>query len=114
MDRYKEQIRKLITEQLGKDVGVFLFGSRARGDSLEFSDYDIGVYAGVEIDENLLRKALQLLKESNLPFNIDIIDFFTVKSEFREIALKDIEIWQFQIAILNLPYSKSFFSPVLM
>ena len=36
-----EQIRQLATEKLPKSVHIYLYGSRARGDSKEDSDWDI-------------------------------------------------------------------------
>lgn len=67
------------------DLCCFLFGSRARGVSKKFSDYDIGISAGVsgvdsfkflEIKEAILQIA------DDLPVFVDIVDFDNAPRSF--------------------------------
>lgn len=94
MDKYSKLILDIIKKELGSEVGVFLFGSRAREDHLDFSDFDIGLYLGVTISLRAIDKINSELVASNLPFKVDIIDFHSTKSEFENIALEEIKIWQ--------------------
>ena len=94
MDIYSQKILKIIQSILGKDIGVFLFGSRVRKDNVEFSDYDVGLLSTSKVDRLSLQKINELIEESTIPFKVDIIDFSVVKKEFKEIATQDIEIWQ--------------------
>ncbi|MDC0980243.1 nucleotidyltransferase domain-containing protein [Bdellovibrionales bacterium] len=94
MDRYSKLILDQIVAELGSEVGVFLFGSRARDEQLKFSDFDVGLYAGKPIPEESIRKINSALKESTLPFKVDLIDFYRTKKEFQLIALEEIKVWQ--------------------
>ena len=79
-----------------KGVVVYLFGSRARGDALPTSDIDLGI-----ICENPKHSAtiINLLKEqienSNIPYNVDVVDLSQVSEDFRKKALKEsVIIWK--------------------
>ena len=84
----------------------FLFGSRATGDSKKFSDYDIGLSAGLD-DTNLtdffLIKEEILIAVDNLPVSIDIVDFDAappwfiseVRNNFHFICGRDLAYQQF-------------------
>lgn len=94
MNSFVTEIQKILKAHLPDKVGIFLYGSRATGGAREFSDFDIGLYAGEEIGHTTIRKLKNSFKESNIPFNIDIVDFYGAKLEFQRLATKDIEIWQ--------------------
>lgn len=94
MDKYERQILETIQAILGKEVGVFLFGSRARDDYQEFSDFDIGLYSDDKIKRENINLIYKELEASTIPFKVDIIDFTEEKGEFAKIATKRVIIWQ--------------------
>jgi len=64
---------------------IFLFGSRARGSYRRSSDYDIAV-AGLESAEFSRRRGrfLELLEESLVPHDADVVNFDELDEEFRK------------------------------
>ncbi len=74
-----------------RDVRIYFFGSRARGDSSRFSDIDIGFLSDRDISKDLtiLR---ELVEESNIPYKIDIVDLSTNK-ELKEVVMKEGRRW---------------------
>jgi predicted nucleotidyltransferase len=66
----KEFLKKYFEK---KQVNIYLFGSRARGDNSIYSDIDLAF----ESDENLsdyLAILEEILEESNLPYKVDIVN----------------------------------------
>lgn len=78
------QITDILMKALG-DVActVYLFGSRADGTALPGSDYDIVVMADRNIERELARARFSL-EESNIPFNVDLVDLSFTDSDFRD------------------------------
>lgn len=93
----KNEVKKLILtaikNECGDSIGVFLFGSRAKDTFQSFSDYDIGLIGG-GIDHKKLSKLRDHLSESNIPFNVDLVDMNKADLSFKKIAMEHIEIWQ--------------------
>jgi len=75
----------------GKEVEVYLFGSRARGNSSRFSDIDIGFLSSRDISDELsiLR---ELLDESNIPYKVDIVDL-SENNDLKKAVLKEGRRW---------------------
>ena len=88
----EEDLKKLIKTLFGKKkVKVYLFGSRAKGKALPFSDYDLAFLSEGDISEELtfLRA---ILEESNFPYKVDVIDLNKAKY-LKEIVLKEGKRW---------------------
>ena len=85
----KEVIRKLFK---GKDVKVYIFGSRAKGEHTPRSDLDIGFLSNEDIsyELSLLR---EFLEESNLTFVVDVVDLSRTSKDFREAVMKEGKLW---------------------
>ncbi len=75
-------------EKLPEDSQYFLFGSRAKGINSKFSDIDIGVTSVRELDNKII-EIKELIEESFVPYDIDIIDFKNVSKKFKDEALKN-------------------------
>ncbi len=87
-------VRAIVSRYLDlKQTYVFLFGSRADGTAQRVSDYDIGLYRGEEIPAHVLGQIRADLSDSNIPVNVDIIDFSTVRPSFKHVSLQHIQIW---------------------
>ncbi len=93
MSKNTEKIIKEIIFQFldPEEYKVFIFGSRATGDSKKFSDYDIGIIGKKSVPWKTLALIEEALEESDLPFKVDIVDFSLVSSKFKKVALSNIK-----------------------
>jgi predicted nucleotidyltransferase len=93
-DKYMALIREIVLENINREkTTVFLFGSRASSTNRTFSDVDIGFISEGKLSTRLLRKINDNIEESRVPYHVDLVDFYDVDEEFKEKALRDIEIW---------------------
>ena len=85
----EHKIKDILEEFLDpEDYEFFVFGSRADGESQEFSDYDIGISGKRSIPLKTLSLIREAFEESDLPFKVDIVDFSQVSQKFKDQALK--------------------------
>jgi predicted nucleotidyltransferase len=70
------------------DARVFLFGSRAKGDARETSDFDIAVDAGSKISFGVIARVRDEIDELRTLKSIDIIDLNRVNPKFKTIIYK--------------------------
>jgi predicted nucleotidyltransferase len=97
-DPRSQQIKAMLKQQLLqfkselKGHRVFLFGSRAAGKARPRSDFDVGAYG----DEPLPLKTFFAIEDTfdDLPtlYKIDWVDLNRSNPEFRERAMKHIEV----------------------
>ena len=76
-----------------KKVMVFLFGSKVSGCHSSIADPNIGLLADENLPANLYHKIRNPIDESNIPWELDIIDFTRADQTFKKETLKDIIIW---------------------
>ena len=89
----ENKIKNIMEKKLWKNkFSYFLFGSRVKWDYRKNSDYDIWIKWKEKLE---LRKYLQLkrLLNDEINYNIDLVDFNRVWNDFRNIALKNIKLW---------------------
>jgi predicted nucleotidyltransferase len=82
------QIKNFVLSVL-PDSKVYVFGSRARGDNRPFSDYDIAVDNGAKIDLSTILKIVGKIDDSNIPYNVDIVDFYGAEGPLKENIIKE-------------------------
>ncbi len=70
---------------------VFLFWSRAKGDYHAHSDYDIWIRWKKPFPRKSFLKMQSELRE--LPYLIDVIDFYHTDTPFQKIAYQHIQPW---------------------
>lgn len=88
----KDQIG-LITSVLQKNFGnvdFWVYGSRARGNAKKFSDVDIIVKGEMAFTIFDIGKAKTDLAESDLPYLVDITDWYSVDKGFLEVIKPDL------------------------
>ena len=74
---------------------VFLFGSRARGETRRASDFDIGIRGlSAEGFRRVKRLVEDAVEDGNIPHEVDVVDFDNATEPFRGLALKDRVIWK--------------------
>src|SRR3989339_1430182 len=71
---------------------VFIFGSRVNGQGSERSDIDIGIEADDKIPSNIMEDIKAELEKIPTLKKFDVVDFKDVNDDFREVALKKIEL----------------------
>ena len=85
----KEQDRKILLEILGDYLPkIYAFGSRVKGTASEFSDLDL-CYKG-DLETDLVRSLKHKLRESDLRFKVDLIDFNDANEDFQKLIANDL------------------------
>lgn len=69
---------------------AFIFGSRARKNHRKYCDLDVGVLGTATLPTATLLQIKEDLRNSDLPYLTDVVDFSTVTQDFRENALSQI------------------------
>lgn len=67
---------------------LFLFGSRATNTARKFSDVDVGIEGPKPVSSTILMNVQETLEESDVPFKVDVVDFFHTSDRFRALAKK--------------------------
>lgn len=81
-------IKEILQSEIdSKKYKFFLFGSRAKGDFDNKSDYDIGILWKQEVPHRILLRLKWIFSET--PYRVDIIDFFTVDKKFKTLAMEN-------------------------
>lgn len=88
------EIKRIIFKHLSpKEYKIFVYGSRATGRTRKWSDWDIGVIGKTELPLSTLSGISTELEESDLPVNVDVVDFAHVTERFKNLALYKIIPW---------------------
>lgn len=87
----KQKLGQIISKSLDLDYyRVFIFGSRASGNQAQFSDIDVGIEGKAAVPAATLSQLEEDFEESDLPFQVEVIDFSKVSEKFKRIAKKKI------------------------
>lgn len=80
----------ILSKEFG-DITFVLFGSRAKGISHKYSDWDIGVYKDGEFSHSDYRKIIRKKDElvEGLPFFVDVVNLNRADQYFLNEAAKD-------------------------
>ncbi len=73
---------------------VRAFGSRVRGTSRRNSDLDLAIMTDTPLDAVCLGELRDALSESDLPFQVDLLDWATVNGNFRRLIEERYEVLQ--------------------
>lgn len=72
----------LILSKHVRDCEVFVFGSRAKGTNKPYSDLDLAVRCGGEIEFSRMNRLQEDFENSTLPFRVDVIDLAAATEKF--------------------------------
>lgn len=75
-------------------IEVRAFGSRVSGGNREWSDLDLVVVSAESLEPLLLADLRIAFEESELPFQVDVLDWWGISEEFRDILSADYEVIQ--------------------
>jgi predicted nucleotidyltransferase len=82
--RALRRVREIVLDALeGRDVRVYLFGSSATGRARRTSDIDVAIDARRPLPPALLPELRERLEESNVPYDVDIVDLHAATPEIR-------------------------------
>lgn len=70
------------------DAHILLFGSRARGDAEQTSDFDFAIDAGSKIALDVIARIEAEIEELHTLKSVDIVDLNRVNPAFKTIILK--------------------------
>ncbi len=92
-----EKLKKEIIEILGKHLNlfqykVFFFGSRVSSGGNDRSDIDLGIEGEKPIPPKIKFEIEDEIENLPTLYKIELVDFRHVHSQFREVALKNIEL----------------------
>lgn len=94
--RYLSMVKDIL-ESHAPSFEVSVFGSRVRGTNSKYSDLDLALLANDEVSLETLEKLKDAFSESDLPIQVDIIDFQTISGDFKKIISEHREIIQHPI-----------------
>lgn len=87
----KEEVKEIIFKHLNPGRNrVFIFGSRASGTDVKYSDIDLGIETEKEIPGYLISEIEEDFENSDIPYRVDVVDFSRVSEDFKRVALKDV------------------------
>jgi len=88
-----EELRSFLESYFkGRNVRVYLFGSRARKDNRAFSDVDLAFESQEDLSKDLTYIS-ELLEEPWLPYKVGLVELSKVNEDFRETILKEAVLW---------------------
>lgn len=66
---------------------AFVFGSRTGQNHRKYCDLDVGILGSSKVPVTALLQLEDELRNSDIPYRTDVVDFTTVSQDFREKAL---------------------------
>ena len=82
-------VETILVEHLPHKASVWIFGSRARQTAKKASDLDLLIDAGRELRYEEFIALDIAFEESDLPYNVDIVDLHAIRGHFLETVLRD-------------------------
>lgn len=83
--REMTQIQKILRKFLdSKTVRIYVFGSRVGDRSRKDSDLDLLLHGPSAISYSILAQIKEAFEESDIPYKIDVLDYFTISDRFRK------------------------------
>lgn len=76
-------VRSILGTHLPPATRVWVFGSRATGTAVRYSDLDLALEGQEPFGLDVLGDVVAALSESDLPYKVDVIDLRSVDPGFR-------------------------------
>jgi predicted nucleotidyltransferase len=84
-------LKQLITEHLS-ECEIRVFGSRIHTMAKPYSDIDIALKCSHPIERQTMNRLKEALQESTLPIRVDVLDWYTISDEFRQLIEEGYEV----------------------
>jgi uncharacterized protein len=89
MLQLEERHLKIIHQILSKySYSFYAYGSRVKGTARKYSDLDLCYRE--EVPSVMVRKIKEEFAESNLPFEVELVNWYHMNPEFQELIKKDL------------------------
>jgi predicted nucleotidyltransferase len=73
-------------------VEVRAFGSRVDGKPKDYSDLDLALVGPAKLDAAVMESLREAFEESDIPFRVDILDWYAISEEFQKVILAKYEV----------------------
>ena len=94
-DSYVKQVREILLAKLaGLRVQVYLFGSRATGKAGATADIDVAIEPFEALPVGLLSEIREQLEESNIPYQVDLVDLSSASEKLAGMVRKEGILWK--------------------
>ena len=78
---------------------VMVFGSRAKFTAKHTSDLDLCIMGNAPLSLSLLGHLRDDFSESNLPYKVDLVDWYDLDNVFKKIVKRDMQLIQGKISL---------------
>lgn len=92
-EKMKQKIIAVISALIPQ-AKIILFGSRARGTNSERSDIDLALDAGSALPTGDVGELVDMFRESNIPYKIEIVDFYLVSKSMQDSIQQEGVTWK--------------------
>ena len=82
----------IVKEYVPDDYKIYIFGSWAKGNTLETSDIDIGTLGKEKVEWSLMAKILEKTESIPTLRSIDVVDLSSVDKSFKNNVMKHAKI----------------------
>ncbi|MGZ3748014.1 MAG: nucleotidyltransferase family protein [Pseudobdellovibrionaceae bacterium] len=91
----REQIKLILNSYLHckKQVSVFIFGSRAKGNFRKYSDLDLLIESEPQLSAIELSNLADSFNESDLPIKVDVVTLENCLNAYKESIEKEKVLW---------------------
>ena len=86
-------VRQILAEHVPA-CEVRAFGSRVTQSAKEYSDLDLAVVGVTALDRHTLARLKEAFEESDLPIQVDVLDWQEISQSFKEIIARDYAVLQ--------------------
>jgi predicted nucleotidyltransferase len=89
------RVREITCQVLGdRDVRLYLFGSCVTGHPRRWSDIDVAIDPVSPLPAALLAELRERLEESDVPYDVDIVDLSKTSPEMRARVVREGLLWK--------------------
>ena len=88
-----QTVRQILAEHVPA-CEVRAFGSRVTRSAKAYSDLDLAVVGVTALDRNTLARLKEAFEDSDLPIQVDVLDWQEISQSFREIIAKEYAVLQ--------------------
>ena len=86
-------VRQILAEHVPA-CEVRAFGSRVTHSAKAYSDLDLAVVGAAALDRHTLARLKEAFEDSDLPIQVDVLDWQEISQSFRETVAKDYAVPQ--------------------
>ena len=86
-------VRQILAEHVPA-CEVRAFGSRVTQSAKKYSDLDLAVVGDAALDRSTLARLKEAFEESDLPIQVDVLDWQEISQSFQEVIAKDYAVLQ--------------------